>query len=168
MSTQEYFRYSYTLLFLSILFFQFGCTTKEEIKYEQIIEINFEDKKETDSKQTKIINNPTIIKIFIDISDYDDAEIIKDTQEYYNLSDFQTYYGHITPLIDSLKINSIPLEEKNVELNFKTQNGDFYTLKPLKLPTEQGLILFNGKNKPIFWKGNDYDKLDIFITEYFK
>lgn len=166
MSTQKYFIYSYTLLFLSILFFQFGCTTKDQIESEQIIEINFEDK--TESKQTKIINTPTIIKLFVDISDYDTDEILKDTQEYHNLSDFQGYYGHITPLIDSLKINSISLEEKNVELNFKTQNGDFYTLEPLKLPAKQGLILFNGRNKPIFWKGNDYDKLDIFITEYFK
>ena len=63
----------------------------------------------------KIISNPTIIEIFVDISDYDDDERENDKQEYYNLSDFQGYYWHITPLIDSLKINriSLNLKEKN-------------------------------------------------------
>lgn len=90
-------------------------------------------------------------------------------KEYYNLTDFQGYYSEIvTPIVDSLEIKRSRLDGKDTRLNFKTKNGDVYILDSRKIQSKQGLILFNGKSEPIFWKGDKSGELNTFIKDYFK
>ena len=159
------------IIFLGVFLLGLGCTntSKEKSKSDQIVEINFENTKESYSGQTKNIDGSTVIEIFTNDLDYNEYERESAKQEYYNLTDFQGYYSEIVgPIVDSLKIKRIKLGEHDTRLNFKTKNGDVYIVDIRKIQSKQGLILFNRKNEPIFWKGDKSSELDAFVQDYFK
>lgn len=159
------------ILFFGVLLLIFGCTNSSKKKFEsdQIAEFNFEIPIGKNSDHTKNIRKPTVIEIFSNDLDYNYYESKNAKQEYYNLTDFQGYYSEIIkPIIDSLKIERSSLSSKDGQYNFKTNNGENYLLDIGKIQSKQGLILFNGKSKPIFWKGDKSGELDAFIKDYFK
>jgi hypothetical protein len=158
------------IILFGILLFGIGCTiAKEKSESDQIIEINFENSSETYSGQTINIGSSTVIEIFANDLEYNEYERENAKQEYYNLTDFQGYYSEIvTPIVDSLNIARIRLADQGTRLNFKTKNGDTHIVDIRKIQSKQGLILFNGKSEPVFWKGDKSSELDIFVHNYFK
>jgi hypothetical protein len=157
------------ILILSTLLIGLGCTNKSENKNQsdRLAEIIFENPAATFSDQPLVIDNPAIVEILANDLDYNKYERENAMQEYYNLTDFQGYYSEIViPIIDSLKITRISLQEKVTRLNFKNKSGNSYIIDKNKLQSKQGLILFKGE-KPIFWKGDRSGELGEFIKEYF-
>ena len=159
------------IMFLGVLLIVIGCTNtpQKKIESDQVVEISFENTNETYTDQTKDIDRPAVVEIFANDLDYNKYEQENAKQEYYNLSDFQGYYAAIiTPIIDSLKIERRRLDGRDTRMNFKTKNRDIYIVDSRKIQSKQGLILFNGKSEPIFWKGDKNGELDAFVKEYFE
>jgi hypothetical protein len=158
------------ILILGVLILGLGCTNKTGDKHQSVhlAEIIFEDPTMTSSNQTMFIDKPVIVEFIVNDLDYNKYERENAKQEYYKLTDFQGYYSEIViPIIDSLKVNRITLQEKDNRLNFKNEQGDSYIVDINKIKFKQGLILFNGQ-KPIFWNGQTSGELDEFIKEYFE
>ncbi len=159
------------ILILTILFLLPGCNDvkKQKAISRHLIELQFEKIKVTDSLNKKTLNKPTVVAIFATDLDYDKYEKENAKQEYYNLVDFQGYYSSmIIPVLDSMKLENFSLPNKKFELTFNTQTGGVFILDTRKIKQKQGIILFNRRDKPVFWNGNDNEELDFYISEYFK
>jgi hypothetical protein len=140
----------------------------DEINNNHLLELDCEILLGNNINNEKTISKPTIVKIFANDLDYNKYEKLNAKQEYYNLSDFQGYFGsEIKPIVEELKIDVIKLEITNNDLVFETENKKRYKVDRSQIQTKQGLILFNGKSKPIFWKGNEAGHLDTFVKEFF-
>ncbi len=163
--------YKYYIFFFFSLFL-IGCNQKaNEILYpSQIIELN--QNKTNQLRQYKIreINFPTIATIFANDLDYDKYEKAHAKEEYYNLTDFQGYFTQfIVPFINEKKIQVVDIVNRDTVLSFKIDNGDVFYFELKTLNYKQGLVLYNGKNKPVFWNGkNSEGQLIEFAKSYFK
>lgn len=159
------------IIFLAFFLISFSCNdTIENKKHsEQIGKVNFEKLIDEESGQTKNIEGSIVIEIMANDLNYNKYELENAKQDYYKLTDFQGYYSEIvTPIIDSLQIQRSRLCIIDTQLNFRNKNGTIYTVDIKKIQSKQGLILFNGKSEPVFWKGDNSGELGPFVMEFFK
>ncbi|HCS19252.1 MAG TPA: hypothetical protein DIW47_01610 [Bacteroidetes bacterium] len=116
-----------------------------------------------------LFQSSVIITNFIDsiAIKYDHYERKNDKQLYYDLSDFQGYCGLTIYQFDpETKIKRENINLLKDQLVFVT-GTDSFPVERTQLPSEQGLILFNGVDEPVYWKGNQPGGLDTFLLSYF-
>jgi len=74
----------------------------------------------------------------------------------------------VEPVLDNLNIVRMSLENKERKLRFRTKRGELYQVDINRIPYKQGVILFNAKSKPVFWKGDVSANLEFFVSDYFR
>lgn len=100
-----------------------------------------------------------------------DAKWIKQQQhktpedEWYTIADDNLYYLSLaTDTLKKLKIDVLNYTRKESFIKFIKPDNSEIVIDSKKMMDAWGLILFNGKDNPVFWKGTDiYDGLkDIY------
>ena len=74
-------------------------------------------------------------------------DAVADDNGYYQSLAFDT--------LNKLKIEVLNYDRSRQYLKFNLSGGQNYTLDCTKMPAAWGLILYNGKDKPVLWCGTD-------------
>jgi hypothetical protein len=154
-------------VFFAFMLFVSGCREVSKPTYSShLISLKFES--EIQDSQRIFIQERVIIKMFVNEFDDDLMESQNRKQEYYNLTDFQGYFSQVVePVIDSMGVSAYSLSQFKGTIVFTGLQGKKYMVKTNTLPCSQGLIIFNGHQEPVFWKGDESGDLEDFLRYYF-
>lgn len=97
---------------------------------------------------------------------YENYERTDQKNRYHELMDFGGYCGLVLHQFDREgKIQRVEISNMKEQLMFITPQDSILIDKD-KIPGEQGLILFNGMERPVYWQGNKTGGLDTFLVKF--
>jgi len=98
-----------------------------------------------------------------------EIEIEKDNRQkfYDEVNSFGYYSTVVKPFLDSIDVKTIKIEE-NEECVILNGVNKKYRINLKKQKERMGIIFFNGKDKPFYWKGiNQHGVIDAYLKRTF-
>jgi hypothetical protein len=152
----------------SIFLFSILCIScNKNSTSKNFIQLHCEQVDKTQFNKT-VYKHPILLYLTKDSLDYNIYQKQNRLQLYHHRVDFQGYlYAEVLPLIQKNNIEFNCIHNVN-GLTFKVKDKVYKVSSLGDNIFERGLFLFNGKETPIYWQGDDYEGLELFIQKYYK